>query len=76
MSVLVKNMKMPKSCNECKLDLRTDICSAFCNWEIEHPYSIMAMDRLPGCPLIEVPDGKDDEHINKEHGDNKITVNY
>ena len=67
MSVLVKNMKMPKSCYECKFDLRTDICSAFCNWETEHPYSIMAMDRLPDCPLVEVPDGEDDERINIEH---------
>ena len=59
MSVLIKNMKMPKSCYECKLDLRTDICSAFCNWEIEHPYTIMAIDRLPDCPLVEVPDLRD-----------------
>ncbi len=44
---------MPKSCNECKFDLRTDICQAFCEWNAEHPYSIRATDRLPDCPLSE-----------------------
>ena len=53
MSVLIKDMEMPKSCNECKLDLRTDICKAFCEWNAEHPYSIRATDRLPDCPLSE-----------------------
>ena len=47
---------MPKSCNECKFDLRTDICQAFCEWNAEHPYSIMATNRLPDCPLSEVPE--------------------
>lgn len=55
MSVLIKDMEMPKSCSECKLDLRTDICKAFCEWNAEHPYSIRATDRLPDCPLSEVP---------------------
>lgn len=55
MSVLIKGMEMPKSCYECKLDLRTDICKAFCEWNAEYPYSIRATDRLPDCPLSEVP---------------------
>ena len=56
MAILIKDMDMPKSCSECKLDLRTDICKAFCEWNEEHPYSIRAMDRLPDCPLSEVPE--------------------
>lgn len=54
MGVYVKGMKIPKSCLECKLDLSTDICQAFCEWNIEHPYSIRGRDRLPDCPLVEV----------------------
>lgn len=56
MSVLIRNMEMPKSCYECKLDLRTDVCLAFCEWNAEHPYSIRATDRLPDCPLVELPE--------------------
>lgn len=56
MSVLIKDMKMPKSCYECKLDIRTDVCLAFSEWNKEHPYSIRATDRLPDCPLSEVPE--------------------
>ena len=51
---------MPKSCNECKFDLRTDICQAFCEWNAEHPYSIRATDRLPDCPLSEAPEPCED----------------
>ena len=56
MNILIKNMKMPKSCYECKLDLRKGACSAFCEWKAEHKYSIRATDRLPDCPLSEAPD--------------------
>ena len=56
MGVYIKGLKMPKSCFECKLDLRTDICQAFCEWNAEHPYSIRGKDRLPDCPLVEVPE--------------------
>lgn len=56
MSVLVKNMKMPESCEKCKLDLRTDACRAFDEWHEKHPYSIRATDRLPDCPLVELPE--------------------
>ena len=55
MGVYIKGMEMPKSCFECKLDLRTDVCQVFCEWNAEHPYSIRAKDRLPDCPLVEVP---------------------
>ena len=55
MSVWIKGMKMPKSCYNCKLDLRTDVCQAFCEWKAEHPYSIKTTDRLPNCPLVELP---------------------
>ena len=60
MSVLIKDMEMPKSCYECKLDLRTDICQAFCEWNAEHPYSIMAVERLPDCPISEAPESYED----------------
>ena len=60
MSVLIKDMEMPKSCSECKLNLRTDICKAFCEWSTEHPYSIRATDRLPDCPLSEAPESCED----------------
>ena len=56
MGVLIKDMEMPKSCYECKLDLRSDVCKAFCEWNAEHPYSIRTKDRLPDCPLSEVPE--------------------
>lgn len=56
MGVLIKDMEMPKSCYECKLDLRSDVCTAFCEWNAEHPYSIRTKDRLPDCPLSEVPE--------------------
>lgn len=59
MSIMIKGMEIPKSCYECKLDLRSDVCSAFCEWNAEHPYSIRATDRLPGCPLSEVPECED-----------------
>lgn len=56
MSVLVKGMKMPKSCYACKLDLMTDVCPEFDEWYKKHPYSIRATDRLPDCPLVELPE--------------------
>ena len=56
MGIYVKGMRMPRSCFECKLDLRTDVCQAFCEWNAEHPYSIRGKDRLPDCPLVEVPE--------------------
>ena len=71
MSVLIKDMEMPKSCYECKLDIRTDVCLAFSEWNKEHPYSIRATDRLPDCPLSEVPFSQPEQQsrIEKElHG--------
>ena len=56
MSVIVKGMKMPKSCYECKLDLRTNVCSAFNEWNEKHPYSTPYDRRLPDCPLAELPE--------------------
>lgn len=56
MSVLVKGMEMPESCEKCKLDLRTDVCRAFDEWHKEHPYSIRTTDRLPDCSLVELPE--------------------
>lgn len=56
MSVIVKGMEMPDSCEKCKLDLRTDACRAFDEWHKEHPYSIRATDRLPDCPLVALPE--------------------
>ena len=56
MGVYVKGMEMPESCYKCKLDLRTDACPAFDEWHKEYPYSIRAKDRLPDCPLVEVPE--------------------
>ena len=56
MSVLIRGMKIPESCEKCKLDLRTDVCPAFDEWHKEHPYSIRAKDRLPDCPLAELPE--------------------
>lgn len=58
-SILIRGVSMPKSCYECKLDLRSDVCAAFCEWNAEHPYSIRATDRLPDCPLSEVPECED-----------------
>lgn len=60
MSILMHGIQMPKSCSECKLDLRTDICKAFCEWSAEHPYSRRATDRLLDCPLSEVPEPCED----------------
>lgn len=66
MIVAIKDMEMPKSCYECKLDIRTDVCLAFCEWNKEHPYSIRATDRLPDCPLSEVPERKKGKWIDAE----------
>lgn len=56
MGIYIKGEEMPRSCYDCKLDLRTDICSAFIKWRKEHPYGIKNFDRLPDCPLVEVPE--------------------
>ena len=56
MGVYIKGMKIPRSCFECQLDLRTDVCQVFCEWRAEHPYSIMAKGRLPDCPMVELPE--------------------
>lgn len=66
MSVIVKGMKMPDSCEKCKLDLRTDACRAFDEWHKEHPYSIRARDRLPDCPLVELREEHLIEEIKKQ----------
>lgn len=56
MSVLVRGMEMPESCYECKLNLRAGACHVFLEWLEVYPYAIKADGRLPGCPLIELPE--------------------
>jgi hypothetical protein len=41
--------------------LRTDVCKAFCEWSVEHPYTIKATDRLSDCPLVEAPEPCEDK---------------
>lgn len=62
--VLIKNMKMPMSCDQCRLwllFLGRYICFGK-GVEIDNeqfPYEFMSKDRLPDCPLVEVrPHGK------------------
>lgn len=56
MSVLVKNMEMPKNCEECPLGEYEDsewfACSLM-NMAYRH---IAQCDRLDDCPLIELPE--------------------
>ena len=54
MSIIIKDMKMPKCCDECPLfDTTIDgICSiTHSNYEA----SFLPFRRMPNCPLIEVP---------------------
>lgn len=49
MSILIKGMPMPKNCEECPF---TD--SIWCGRTGQRIHSTM-LDRLPDCPLIELP---------------------
>lgn len=59
MSVLVKGMKMPKACCECGFNhcsqSRDDDTCELLNKGI--PQLFVLADRLPDCPLVEVPCG-------------------
>ena len=58
MSVLIKGMDMPKSCDECDV-----ICKNFQNgWDIPPEYKYK---RHPDCPLVEIPKHGDlvDRHV-------------
>ena len=54
MSVLVKNMKMPESCGECRMTTDACFCSAmpkeFCG------YADYDEKRPDWCPLVELPE--------------------
>ena len=60
MDILIRNMEMPKSCDQCRLWLLF-LGRYFCfgkGVEIDNeqfPYEFMSKDRLPDCPLVEVP---------------------
>lgn len=56
MSVLIKDMAMPKSCMNCMFcgfagaDCELDLCQITGNAQKHIPYS-----KMPDCPLIEIP---------------------
>lgn len=56
MSVLVKGMKMPENCLECRMTTDTGFCSAmpkeFCG------YADDELNRPKWCPLVELPKGE------------------
>ena len=56
MSVLIKNMEMPKNCKQCRFGREADVAWMDC---IPQQVSIMKESvngiRDPGCPLVEVP---------------------
>lgn len=64
MSVLVKNMDMPKECRECPI---SDYFAGFTRCTLldiylAKNYETIAFDgRHPDCPLVEVDDEEDDE---------------
>ena len=60
MSVLIKDIKMPKCCSDCPLEYDQMRCSiAGYNWYDQDYLDIgfdPNKDRLPECPLIEFPE--------------------
>lgn len=52
MSILIKGMKMPKSCYECTVRYA---CDAYWEYKAEHPYDIKSNGRMEDCPLVEIP---------------------
>ncbi len=72
MSVLVKNMKMPKNCEECPLGEYED-SEWFCCSLMDMAYRHMTQcDRLDDCPLVELPEKHGDlidrDALKLEHG--------
>ena len=61
MSILIKGMEMPKCCDECALlyDAICCIVTTTSLWSYPAHERIIdsSEERLPDCPLIEVPDG-------------------
>ena len=59
MSVLIKNMKLPKCCSECPLEYDQFRCSLVGYSWYEQDYLDIGFDpnisRLPECPLVDVP---------------------
>ena len=58
MSIMVKGMEMPKNCKNCRfwmLFLGRYLCFAQ-NVEVsDYTFEFMSQNRLPNCPLVEVP---------------------
>ena len=62
MSVMIKGMKMPKSCSECPLDYDEMRCNALNkNYEDED----YLKKRLPDCPLINLPEVRITDDLQK-----------
>lgn len=57
--IAIKNMKMPSSCMKCELCCETYM-NAIYDPEGRIDRELVHTNRLPGCPLIEVKDVKDD----------------
>ena len=57
MSIIIRGMKMPKSCNDCPCQYDYLYCKATDKqFEYrEEPYVDMFDTRMPWCPLVELP---------------------
>lgn len=59
MSVLIKDMQMPDNCSECQLEYDQMMCPIAGRWYEQSNLDIgfdPNKDRLPECPLVELPE--------------------
>lgn len=66
MSILIKGMKMPKSCMYCPLNY--DCISCEVNYDVDFDFEGYDKERHKDCPLIEVP--------NPNINSNELIVGY
>lgn len=55
MSVIIKGMEIPESCDKCPFGSWTDATYFHC-FSMEDEYEMQHGDRLDDCPLIEIPE--------------------
>lgn len=54
MSVYIKNMEMPKSCDECPCFSEYDACDVTGSWKFADEFD-KGKERLPDCPIVPIP---------------------
>ena len=67
MSVIIKGMKIPENCSECPLEYDQMMCSVAGYVWFDQDYLDIGFDstqdRLPECPLVELPSAFDERVI-------------